>query len=210
MENPHGPPRAGPAPAARPRGVFAGAQDPPGTRSGTWSGQRALPGGVCVGEGTAAAGRAKGRGRHRGGSQPFLLRPDLTSRRVARAVARWACGLPGPLPKPQPRILPLSTSGLERGDFCTPGPSVAPAPPPWFSAGWPGSLAALAAAPSRPEASGVGVGVWQDSPRPAVSPPPAGARATRGLPSPRPGTEGREQRDRAPVAQGSVPGLAGN
>lgn len=110
---------------------------------------------------------------------------------------------------PQPYILPSYALGLDRGECRTPVPSVPPAPLPCPS-GWLGPQAVPAAARSREGrcGAGVGMGAQQDSPRPAALPPPAGARATRGLPSPRPETEGRGQRGWAPVTEGSVPGLA--
>ena len=161
----------------------------------------------CVGQGyrDAQAG-VEGRGRHRSGVSSFLPRSDLTSCSSGCAVTE-GMGTPNPSPT-------LSLASFL--DLLGAGEGVNAAPQVLLShlrplsippAGW------ISGSPSSsPEQTGrveLGWG-WrcgrQASLRPAVSPPLAGVRATRGLPSPRPGNEEREHRDWVPVAEGSVPG----
>lgn len=100
VENPHGPPRAGPAvtsaPAARRGGVFARAQDPPGMRSGAWGVKSTLEGAWGRSTGVVQAG-VEGRGRHQSGVASFLPRPDLTSCSSGCAVTE-GMGTPNPSP----------------------------------------------------------------------------------------------------------------
>ena len=97
---------------------------------------------------------------------------------------------------------------LERGECCTPGPSVPPAPPACPS-GWLGSLAVPAAARSRRGESswGGGAGTAGLSPPPCVASSCWSQGHSRTAISPP-----RERRTRAQglgtVAEGSVPGLA--
>lgn len=149
----------------------------------------------------------EGEGAIRAGVASFLPRPDLTSYSSGCAVTE-GMGTPNPSPTLSLASFHYLLGGWRGVENAAPGPSVPPAPPA-YSSGW----LDLWQSQRQHGADGAELRLgwgWRygrgASLRPPVSPPLAGVRATRGLPSPRPGNEERGHRDWVPVADGSVPG----